>query len=80
MPRLCTEKQASDELGLDLSVFRHWVRAGRLPPPLEGTDRFDLKACHAALDRLSGLDGIAGGHSGNALDAWLNRREASHAR
>ncbi|MGE3877398.1 MAG: hypothetical protein AB7F74_30940 [Parvibaculaceae bacterium] len=55
-------------------MFKHWVETGRLPGPLSGTNLHDLKACHAAIDALSGLDAEQGGAHGNALDAWRAKR------
>jgi hypothetical protein len=65
MPRLVSEKEAADAIGLELATFRAWVSSGRLPPPIADCGKFDLKAIDAALDRVSGLGG-----SSNALDAW----------
>jgi hypothetical protein len=47
------------------------VATGRLPKPLPELDRYDMKAIHAALDRMSGI-----GCSGNALDRWRETRNA----
>lgn len=72
MARLVAEKEAADAVGLDLATFRAWVAGGKLPKPLEGCNKYDLKAIDAAIDRVSGLGGPA-----NALDAW---RAKGHAR
>ena len=69
MPRLATEQQAAEQVGLDLATFRAWVSCGRLPEPLPDCGKFDLKAIDAALDRISGL-----GNPSNALDVWRDRR------
>jgi len=65
MARLVSEKEAAENVGLELATFRDWVRSGRLPQPIPECDRYDLKAIDAALDRVSGLGGPA-----NALDGW----------
>jgi hypothetical protein len=70
-PRLVTEKQAAEAIGVELATFRAWVAAGKLPKPLADCGKFDLKALDAALDRVSGLSNPT-----NALDAWRGR----HAR
>ena len=70
-PRLVTEKQAAEAIGVELATFRAWVAAGKLPKPLADCGRYDLKAIDAALDRVSGLNTPS-----NALDAWRGR----HAR
>ena len=72
-PRLVSEKQAAESVGLPPATFRSWVDCGRLPKPLPDCGLFDMKAIDAALDRVSGL----GGSSNNALDAWRDKR--SHA-
>jgi predicted site-specific integrase-resolvase len=69
MARLATEKEAAEQIGLDVATFRSWVECGRLPKPLSDCGKYDLKAIDAALDRISGL-----GPSTNALDAWRERR------
>jgi hypothetical protein len=65
VPRLATEKQAAESIGLDLATFRAWVAAGKLPGPIPDCDKYDLKAVDAALDKISGL-----GSAANSLDAW----------
>jgi hypothetical protein len=64
LARLLGEKEAAESVGLELATFRAWVDSGRLPP-LPDCGKFDLKALHAALDRVSGLGGPS-----NALYAW----------
>jgi GYF domain 2 len=54
-PRLASEVQAVAQLGLDLATFRAWVAAGRLPHALPDCGRYDMKAIHLALDRMSGI-------------------------
>ena len=54
-PRLASEVQAAVEIGLDLATFRAWVAAGRLPHALPNCGKFDMKAIHLALDRMSGI-------------------------
>jgi excisionase family DNA binding protein len=75
MPRLLTEKEAAEAVGLSLATFRAWVSSGRLPGPIPECGKFDVKAIDAALDRISGLGGSA-----NALDAWRARGGARNAR
>ena len=71
LKRLQTEAQAAAAIGIELSIFRHLVACGRLPKPLPEFDRYDMKAIHAALDRISGI-----GCASNALDKWLEKRDA----
>ena len=54
-PRLASEVQAAVQIGLDLATFRAWVAAGRLPHALPDCGRYDMKAIHLALDRMSGI-------------------------
>jgi len=73
--RLQGEHQAAKSLGIEVATFRHLVACGRLPKPLADLgDLYDMKAVHAALDRLSGI-----GSSTNALDRWKETRGAHRA-
>ena len=54
-PRLASEVQAAARIGLDLATFRAWVAAGRLPHALPDCGKYDMKAVHLALDRISGI-------------------------
>jgi GYF domain 2 len=54
-PRLVSEVEASVQIGLDLATFRAWVAAGRLPHALPDCGKYDMKAIHLALDRISGI-------------------------
>ena len=71
MPRLLTREQAATYCGLSVQGFSNWVKAGRLPPAIGGTARWDLKAIDAALDLLSGVGST---DSATALDQWRARR------
>ena len=70
-PRLVTREHAALYCGLSPHGFSDWVKARRLPGPIEGTCRWDLKAIDAALDAASGL---ANSDSSSALDAWRANR------
>lgn len=72
-PRLLTRQQAADYCNLRPSSFSSWVRLGKLPHPLPGTTRWDLKAIDAALDRLSGLH-TEPATSSSPLDEWREKR------
>lgn len=50
-----TGAQAAEYCELAPATFSNWVAAGRLPPPLPGTRRWDRRALDAAIDKLSGL-------------------------
>jgi hypothetical protein len=67
-PRLATDVEAAEAIGIEVSTFRNWVSCGLMPGPLRDCNKFDLKAIDVALDRISGL-----GSPGNALDAWRER-------
>ena len=54
-PRLVSEVEAAVQIGLDLAMFRAWVAAGRLPHALPDCGKYDMKAIHLALDRVSGI-------------------------
>jgi hypothetical protein len=70
-PRLLNRYQAAAYCSLSVQGFDRWVRLGRLPGPIAGTTRWDLKAIDAALDSASGLSVSA---SSSALDQWRAKR------
>jgi predicted DNA-binding transcriptional regulator AlpA len=70
-PRLLTREQAAAYCGLSVNGFSDWIKSGRLPGPIAGTARWDLRAIDAALDSASGI-----GIGSLALDQW----KAKHAR
>ena len=77
--RLASRDQAAGYCCLSPSTFSTWVKSGRLPPPITGTLRWDLKAIDRALDGLSGLSGATSHETnGAALDEWrMNRARRS---
>src|SRR5215207_9746915 len=54
-PRLATRAEVAQYCGLSERTVGDWVAKSLLPPPLPGTNRWDLKAVDQHLDRLSGL-------------------------
>jgi len=70
-PRLLNRNQAAAYCCLSVQGFDRWVRLGRLPGPIAGTTRWDLKAIDTALDSASGLSVSA---SSSALDQWRAKR------
>jgi hypothetical protein len=75
--RLLTREEAAAYCRLSRQGFSRWVKTGRLPGPIAGTARWDLRAIDAALDSLSGIaDGDEGGVGSLVLDQW----KAKHAR
>jgi hypothetical protein len=69
-PRLACRDVAAKYCGLSRSAFSDWVRIGRLPTPIIGTARWDLKAIDRALDSLSGIEQT----ESSALDDWRVKR------
>jgi hypothetical protein len=67
LPRLVSEGQAAAQIGLELAAFRAWVADGRLPRPLPDCGKYDLKAIHLALDRMSGIS-VEGNQSNDRLE------------
>lgn len=59
--------------GISASTYDKWLAQGIVPGPVPGTNRYDLKAHDAALDRRCGLQHTK--RSGSPLDDW----EQSHA-
>jgi hypothetical protein len=76
-PRLMTKAQAASYCGVTPSGFTAWIKAGIVPGPLPGTQRYDRKALDAALDRHSGLSvTMAPDAEDDPLEKWL--RENGH--
>jgi len=76
-PRLLSRVEAATYCRLSPQGFSRWVRTGRLPGPIAGTARWDLRAIDAALDLLSGIAGQDERGIGSlVLDQW----KAKHAR
>ena len=77
-PRLLSRAKAAIYCGLSRQGFSAWIKNGRLPGPIAGTARWDLRAIDAALDSLSG---IADRHEGridlSVLDQWKIKRARS---
>jgi hypothetical protein len=71
LPRLLSRAQAAAYCNLSMSTFSNWVRLGKLPPPLPGTTRWDLRAIDVALDVMSGLQPK---QEATALDEWRAKR------
>jgi predicted DNA-binding transcriptional regulator AlpA len=69
-PRLLTRAQAAAYCGLSVNGFSEWVKTGKLPGPIPGTARWDLKAIDIALDSLSGISNTAQ----SSLDEWVAKR------
>jgi len=67
LPRLVSEGQAAAAIGLELATFRKWVADGQLPHPLLDCGKYDLRAIHLALDRMSGI-GVDGSPSNDRLE------------
>lgn len=70
-PRLLSRAKAAIYCGLSCQGFSTWIKNGRLPGPIAGTARWDLRAIDAALDLLSGIaDRHAGAVDSSVLDQW----------
>ncbi len=53
--RLMRRLELAAYLGIASSTLYEWMRAGRIPKPLPGTERWDRVAVDAALDRMAGI-------------------------
>ena len=71
MPRVLSRDQAAAYCGISPRGFSEWVRLGRIPQPIPGTCRWDLRAIDVALDLASG---ILGSGSASPLDEWRAKR------
>jgi hypothetical protein len=71
--RLLTREEAAAYCRLSSQGFSRWVKAGRMPGPIVGTARWDLKAIDAALD---GASGIGSNMQEDAFDKWKREQNA----
>jgi len=67
-----TREEAADFCGIAPSTFDAWVRAGKMPGPVAGTKRWDLKALERAWDKLSGLTGPVDGEDDEFAE-WVRK-------
>lgn len=72
-PRLLSRAEAAAYCSLSAAGFDNWIAAGRLPPAIPGTHRWDRKAIDAALDKISKL---APTNEPSAYDQWKAGRHA----
>jgi len=76
MTRLLTKQGICDYLGgISASTYDKWQARGIVPGPVPRTNRYDVRAHDAALDRVSGLDKPATKPGLSPLEEW----ERSHA-
>ena len=57
------------------ATYDSWHAKGIVPGPVPGTNRYDIRAHDAALDRAAGLDKLHAGAKLSPLEEW----EQSHA-
>jgi hypothetical protein len=68
--RLLSRLRAAAYCDLSPGTFSNWVAAGRLPPPLRGTRRWDRHAIDVALDKLSGTKAPSIAPSDDPFAEW----------
>ena len=73
LARAVTKRQAREYLSLCESSFDAWVRAGRIPGPISGTNRWDIRAINAAIDKLSRIEQDS---QISELEKWKAERDA----
>jgi|SRR5450759_226351 hypothetical protein len=71
--RLLTREEAAAYCRLSPQGYSQWVKIGRLPGPIAGTARWDLRAIDTALDSLSG---IGPNKEEDAFEKWKRERNA----
>lgn len=73
-PRLQDKAGICAYLGdISPSTYDKWQARGLVPGPVRGTNRYDVRAHDAALDRASGLNKMAAGQPRlDPLDAFLD--------
>lgn len=73
-PRLLTKAQICAYLGdITPSTYDNWQAKGIVPGPVRGTNRYDVRAHDALLDRIAGISTTKPPLS--PLEAW----EQAHA-
>jgi hypothetical protein len=78
-PRGLSKAQAAAYVGCrTVSSFSDWIRRGIMPGPIPGTDRWDIRALDAALDRLSGLQPTIAPQA-SPYDEWKAAQDARSA-
>lgn len=76
-PRLVNKRSICAYLGdISPATYDQWQRKGKVPGPVPGTSKYDVRAHDAALDRLADLGPDLKSAARSALDEW----EAGHAR
>lgn len=71
--RLLTRDEVAAYCRLSPQGFSRWVKTGRLPGPIAGTARWDIKVIDAALDAASG---IGSNKEEDAFDKWKREHNA----
>lgn len=75
-PRLVSKEGICAYLGgIKPSTYDNWLARGIVPGAVPGTNRFDIVAHDAALDRISGLDQAKTAAHLSPLEQW----ELGHA-
>ena len=69
-PRLLTIEAAAAYCGVTVSTYRAWISEARVPGPVPGTRRYDLRAIDRALDSASGLADSEAPDAETAYDEW----------
>lgn len=75
--RLVTKDGICAYLGeISHATYDNWHNRGIVPGPVPGTNRYDLRAHDAVLDRIAGIDRVAGPATHlSPLEQW----EGGHA-
>lgn len=74
--RLLPKDGICEYLGqISASTYDAWHAKGIVPGPVPGTNRYDIRAHDAALDKIAGLDKTKAGATLSPLESW----ERSHA-
>lgn len=72
-PRILRRDEAAAYCALSAAGFSKWILDGRLPGPIPGTARWDIRAIDAALDRASSIDAKL---ETTAFDQWKVKHHA----
>src|SRR5262245_415462 len=74
-----TAEQAAEHLGLSVPGFHAWVKRQGIQCRIPGSNRYDLRALDAAIDKLMGMAPAAPERALTPYAAWKAERDANPA-
>jgi hypothetical protein len=72
-----TAQEAAEHCGLSVAGFHNWVKRQGIQCRIPGSNRYDLRALDAAIDKLMGIAQPAPERELTPYEAWKAKRDAS---